>query len=123
LALLDHPGMPTPKAWFRTDPMTGQFGYVRLLGDRYEIEEKTKFWDKTVVNRSREIADWTEACEKITQRRMDVFVYINNHYAGHARASVREFLQQWKERQQTASSRTKSLAASQETKDLPPAST
>jgi uncharacterized protein YecE (DUF72 family) len=116
LALIDHPWMPTAKAWFKTDPMTGQFGYVRLLGDRYEIEEKTKSWDKTITDRSREIADWTEACEKITQRGMDVFVYINNHYAGHAPASVREFLGLWRERRKTALSGTKSGVEFDETK-------
>lgn len=116
LALIDHPWMPTPKAWFKADPMTGQFGYIRLLGDRYEIEERTKSWDKTVMDRSREIADWTEACEKITRRGMDVFVYINNHYAGHAPASVREFLRQWKERQKTTLPGVESKAAFQETK-------
>ena len=117
LALIDHPWMPTAREWFRTDPMTAKFGYVRLLGDRYEIEEKTKSWDKTVTDRTREIGDWTEACEKITRRGMDVFVYINNHYAGHAPASVREFLKQWRGRRpESVPPGTESLAIIQETK-------
>ena len=37
------------------DVVTSDFVYVRLLGDRYAIEEVTKTWDKTVVDRSREI--------------------------------------------------------------------
>jgi uncharacterized protein YecE (DUF72 family) len=98
IAVVDHPWMPTAKTWFKTDPVTAPIAYVRLLGDRYEIEEKTKTWDRVVVDRSREIGDWTGVCEKITQRGVDVFVYINNHYAGHAPASVRQFLQQWQER-------------------------
>jgi len=98
IALVDHPWMPSPKTWFKTDPVTGPVAYVRLLGDRYEIEKTTKNWDKVIVDRSREVADWITVCEKITQRGVDVFVYINNHYAGHAPALVRQFLQQWRER-------------------------
>jgi uncharacterized protein YecE (DUF72 family) len=37
------------------------------------------------------------ACEKITHRGLEVFVYINNHYAGHTPASVHEFLRRWRE--------------------------
>ncbi len=100
LTMIDHPWMPTAEGWFEEeDPLTAQFGYVRLLGDRYAIEEKTKTWDKTVVDRSREMQDWTSACERITKRGMEVFVYINNHYAGHAPASVREFLTRWRKSQ------------------------
>ncbi len=98
IALVDHPWMPAPKTWFKTDPVTAPLAYVRLLGDRYDIEQKTKIWDTVIVDRSREIADWTTVCEKITQRGVDAFVYINNHYAGHAPASVRQFLKEWRER-------------------------
>jgi uncharacterized protein YecE (DUF72 family) len=99
MALVDHPWMPTASEYFsNVDPMTADFGYVRMLGDRYEIEEKTKTWDKVVVDRSVEIGEWTKACETITKRGSDVFVYINNHYSGHAPATVREFLNRWKEK-------------------------
>lgn len=86
LALVDHPWMPSAPAWFRTDPVTAQTGYVRLLGDRYAIEARTKFWDKVVVDRSREISDWVDACEKMTRRGTDVFVYITT--------TTRDMLQQ-----------------------------
>lgn len=96
--LVDHPYMPNADGYFdRADPVTSGVGYVRLLGDRYAIEEQTKNWDKTIIDRSREYRDWTTACEKLTKRGVDVFVYINNHYAGHAPAGVREFLKYWRE--------------------------
>ena len=120
IALVDHPWMPSPKTWFKTDPVTGPVAYVRLLGDRYEIEEKTKTWDKVIVDRSREIADWTTVCDRITQRGVDVFVYINNHYSGHAPASVRQFLKQWQERQ--AGTVAVSVVTEKETKFAPVAS-
>lgn len=96
--LVDHPYMPKAPGYFdEADPATSNFAYIRLLGDRYAIEEQTKTWDKVIIDRSREYRDWTEACEKLTKRGIDVFVYINNHYAGHAPAGVREFLKYWRE--------------------------
>lgn len=35
----------------RIDPITTNFTYVRLLGDRKGIEEQTKVWDKPKVYR------------------------------------------------------------------------
>jgi uncharacterized protein YecE (DUF72 family) len=97
-ALVDHPYMPKAEGYFTdVEPVTSGVAYVRLLGDRYAIEEQTKTWDKTIIDRSREYRDCTTACEKLTKRGVDVFVYINNHYAGHAPAGVREFLQYWRE--------------------------
>lgn len=97
-ALVDHPYMPKPEAYFDgVDPVTSGIAYIRLLGDRYGIEEQTKTWDKTIIDRSREYRDWTAACETVTRRGVDAYVYINNHYAGHAPAGVREFLKKWRE--------------------------
>jgi uncharacterized protein YecE (DUF72 family) len=111
---LDHPWMPTSSGYLQVpDATTADFGYVRLLGDRYAIEEKTTSWDKTIIDRSHEFRDWTTACEKLTRRGVDTFVYINNHYAGHAPASVREFLQYWKERDKTG---TPELGSAENTK-------
>jgi len=96
--LVDHPYMPNAEGYFgEMDPGITPAGYVRLLGDRYAIEEQTKTWDRTIIDRAREYRDWTAACEKLTKRGIDVFVYINNHYAGHAPAGVREFLKYWRE--------------------------
>jgi uncharacterized protein YecE (DUF72 family) len=72
LALIDHPWMPR-------------------LGDRKGIEEKTESWDKTIVDRKRELSEWVEIVRKVHQRRIQIFAYANNHYAGHAPATVRQF--------------------------------
>jgi hypothetical protein len=37
------------------DPITSDFAYIRLLGDRKGIEQKTKVGDKVVVDRSKEL--------------------------------------------------------------------
>ena len=52
LALIDQAWMPRPAQWFeKLDPITTDFTYVRWLGDRKSIEEQTKVWDKTIVDR------------------------------------------------------------------------
>jgi uncharacterized protein YecE (DUF72 family) len=93
-ALIDHPWMPRPAELFaRFDPITADFAYIRLLGDRYGIEEQTRTWDKVIVDRSREVQDWVGICHRLVRRGVEVLVYANNHYAGHAPATVRMILE------------------------------
>jgi uncharacterized protein YecE (DUF72 family) len=94
LALIDHPWMPRPKIWFKYgDAVTTDFTYIRWLGDRKGIEEKTTTWDKTIVDRKSELLEWVEACRAILKRKIRIFAFANNHYAGHGPATVRLFLQ------------------------------
>jgi uncharacterized protein YecE (DUF72 family) len=91
LALIDHPYMYRPGELFsRFEPITGDFAYVRLLGDRHGIERTTKRWDKEVVDRTGELGEWAEIVRKIEERRIKVYVYVNNHFAGHAPATARQ---------------------------------
>jgi uncharacterized protein YecE (DUF72 family) len=93
LALIDHPWMPRPREWFsRGDAVTTDFTYIRWLGNRKEIEEQTKTWDKTIVDRKSELLEWVEACRAFLKRKISVFAFANNHYAGHGPATVRLFL-------------------------------
>ncbi len=99
LALIDHPWMPRPKEWMaRGDPITAEFTYIRWLGDRKGIEEETKTWDKVIVNRERNLEEWVEACRNFNQRSIAIFAFANNHYAGHAPATVRLFLKLWRKK-------------------------
>ena len=89
LALIDQSWIPPPAQWFDTiDPITADFTYVRLLGDRKAVEEQTKVWDKVVVDRSAELAKWVEVLKKL---QIPIYVYANNHYAGYAPATVELF--------------------------------
>jgi uncharacterized protein YecE (DUF72 family) len=98
LALIDHPWMPRPAQLFRdADPVTSDFAYIRWLGDRKGIEERTKTWDKTIMDRHSELTEWANVCWKISGRGVPVFAYANNHYAGHAPATIRLFEQIWNE--------------------------
>ena len=97
LALIDHPWMPRPREWIaQGDPITSDFTYIRWLGDRKGIEERTKSWDKVIVDRQQELEEWVEACQNFNQRNIAIFGFANNHYAGHAPATVRLFWDLWR---------------------------
>jgi uncharacterized protein YecE (DUF72 family) len=89
LALIDQSWMPRPAQWFeKVDPITADFTYVRLLGDRKGIEAQTKIWNKVVVDRSNELAEWSEI---LGQLKIPIYVYANNHYAGYGPGTVEMF--------------------------------
>jgi uncharacterized protein YecE (DUF72 family) len=77
------------------DPITADFTYVRLLGDRKGIEEKTKTWDRVIVNRTIEVGEWVRYLRPVIQRGIRVLVYVNNHYSGYAPATAELFRKQW----------------------------
>jgi uncharacterized protein YecE (DUF72 family) len=90
LTLTEQKWMPTPaEVASRIDPVTGPLAFVRLIGDRQAIEKVTSTWDKTVVDRSTELAATAEVIRPIA-RRVPVLVFANNHYAGHSPETARE---------------------------------
>lgn len=92
LTLIDQAWMPRPSEWFaKLDPITADFTYIRWLGDRKGIEKLTKTWDKTIVNRTQELTEWVEIVRKVHKRKIQIFAYANNHYAGHAPATIEQF--------------------------------
>jgi uncharacterized protein YecE (DUF72 family) len=95
--LIDHPWMPYISDLVeKHDVVTTDFMYIRWLGDRYKIEEQTKSWDKIIIDRSSAMESWANAIQSIDRSGTDpIYGYFNNHYAGHAPASVRLFEQIW----------------------------
>ena len=94
LALIDHSYMPRPRQWFeRVDPITADFSYVRWLGDRKEIEARTKIWNKTIVDRSKELAEWADVLAKL---KVPIYIYANNHYSGYGPDTVEMFRNLWR---------------------------
>jgi len=76
--------MPSPaRLMEELDVATGLFGYVRLLGDRKEIEQITTTWNRVVLDRTYEIHSAAQAVRRLA-RQLPVFVFANNHYAGYA---------------------------------------
>jgi uncharacterized protein YecE (DUF72 family) len=74
--------------WF--DPVTTNFSYVRLLGDRQEIEKITKTWGKEVIDRDEQLQRWAKVLKRLAEREVETYVFANNHYAGHAPATARK---------------------------------
>jgi uncharacterized protein YecE (DUF72 family) len=96
-ALIDQAWMPRVSEIIeKFDPITADFTYIRLLGDRKGIEQKTKVWDKVIVDRSRELMSWVNVCQRTVKRGVITYVYVNNHYAGFAPATVEQFQKLWK---------------------------
>lgn len=95
-ALIDHPWM-TPVAQFaaKLDVVTADFSYIRWLGDRKGIEEKTQHWDRVIVDREEEMRSWIPLIRGLLKRRIQVMGYFNNHYAGFAPGSIELFGKVW----------------------------
>jgi uncharacterized protein YecE (DUF72 family) len=99
LVFADLPYMPGPAELSRKfDPITADWTYIRWLGDRKGIEEQTTNWDKPIVDRTAELTSWVDYCYQIRQRGVIVFAYANNHYAGHAPATISQFLELWRKK-------------------------
>ena len=92
LVLQDHSFMPSVERAFSTiDPFTGDFVYIRLLGDRKAIEAKTTVWNQVVEGRTASMTSWVDVCQMVQRRGVPQYVYFNNHYEGFAVASVELF--------------------------------
>jgi len=96
LALIDQSWVPRP--WEMLEPfdlITSDFTYVRWLGDRKAIEEKTNTWDKTIVDRHGDMSEWVKILRNVHKRKIQIFAYANNHYAGHGPATAELFRSMW----------------------------
>jgi len=90
LVLVDQEWMPHGDRIERLmEPVTADFVYVRLLGDRKEIEAITGTWEREVMDRQRSLERWAELLARFAQQELLTWVFVNNHYAGHAPATVR----------------------------------
>lgn len=107
LALTDYHTMPAPAIVDERVSMTADFAYVRFLGDhrrmdRLVAEAKAKGerggeWESILVDRSHEMALAIPVIARALTRGADVFVYVNNHYAGFAPGSIDLFVKLWRE--------------------------
>jgi uncharacterized protein YecE (DUF72 family) len=96
LTLIDQGWMPRP--WEMKDNLdliTSDFTYVRWLGDRRGIEEKTTTWDKVIVDRQGDLSEWVSLLKKIQERRIMILAFANNHYAGFGPGTVDLFRRLW----------------------------
>src|SRR5271155_4846013 len=95
LVLQDIHTMPGP-AEMPFDPITADFSYVRLLGNRKQIEMTTTVWEKIVEDKSEKISSWVSYCQVVQRRGIKQYVYANNHYEGFGPGTVEKFRELWK---------------------------
>jgi uncharacterized protein YecE (DUF72 family) len=96
LALIDQAWMPRPKQVFaRMDPITADFAYVRWLGDRKGIEDKTKIWNEIIVNRTQDLSELVDVLKKFHELKIQILAFANNHYAGFGPGTLEEFRKLW----------------------------
>ena len=89
LVLVDQAWMPHgDEVERKMDPVTAGLAYVRLLGDRQEIEKLTTTWENEVIDRTDRLTRWAGFLVRMLEREVPTVVYVNNHYAGHAPATV-----------------------------------
>lgn len=98
LALIDQSWMPRP--WEIKTPLdlvTTDWSYVRWLGDRKGIEELTATWDKTIIDRTQDIVEWVKILRQMVAARKTrhLYLFANNHYAGHGPGTVKLFVDLW----------------------------
>ncbi len=99
LALADQAWMPHgDEIMEKFDPITTDFFYVRLIGNRKEIEKITKSWEKEVIDRNESLDRWADLFEGLYSRNLDSLVYVNNHYAGHAPQTARRLSEKIRQR-------------------------
>jgi len=69
---------------------------VSCWGSQRHPEKETKVWDKVIVNRLKRATQLgVDVCQQISRRGAKVYVYVNNHYSGHAPKTVADFLKLW----------------------------
>jgi uncharacterized protein YecE (DUF72 family) len=67
---------------------TADHTYIRLLGDRRKIQRV----DREQIDRTRELNAWSEAITTLAGSVPNVWVLVNNHYAGHSPQTVRQMM-------------------------------
>jgi len=65
---------------------TADFSYIRWMGPDRGIVD----YSRIQADRTKEIDTWASVLPLVTQRVTAIYGYVNNHFAGHAPASVRE---------------------------------
>lgn len=89
LVLVDINYMPHP-ADLELDLVTTDFTYVRLIGDRKAVEAKTDKFDRIVVDQTARLDRWAAYLAMLQKRASEIYVYANDHYAGHGPGTIRE---------------------------------
>ena len=86
LAYLPHPADVAAKL----PVVTTDFVYGRLIGDRKAVEERTKTFDKLVLDQGESLDRWATLLRTLLEEVPRAYVFANNHFAGHGPATIRD---------------------------------
>jgi uncharacterized protein YecE (DUF72 family) len=67
--------------------LTANFTYIRLLGNRKQIPDD---FSHARVNRDKDLDWWAKWINRILERELEVYVYSNNRYQGHAPTTIEQ---------------------------------
>ena len=90
LALVDARWIPRSVMLKLADRPTADFAYLRWMGPNRDIVD----FSRVQHDRSKEIDAWVKAMPAIAKRVKTIHGYANNHFSGHAPATVRELQRQ-----------------------------
>jgi uncharacterized protein YecE (DUF72 family) len=86
LALVDARWIPRRTMTMLADRPTSNFAYVRWMGpDRSLVD-----YSRIQVDRTRELEAWAKVLPALSAKVRTVYGYVNNHFAGHSPATVRQ---------------------------------
>src|SRR5207344_1844895 len=86
LALTDARWIPRKQMLSLVSRPTADFLYLRWMGADSSLVD----FSRIQMDRTREIESWVSQVTPVADAGRDVFGFVNNHFAGHAPASVRE---------------------------------
>lgn len=89
LTLTDARWIPRKTMLALADRPTADFAYVRWMGPNRDLVD----YSRIQVDRTRELAAWALVLPALAKRVRTVYGYINNHFAGHSPASLRDLQQ------------------------------
>lgn len=86
LALTDGKWVSREKSLSLIEQQQSSFSYIRWLGPR----ELTDF-SRIQIDRTKELSQWADAFQVISQKSSIIYGYFNNHFQGHSPASSNKF--------------------------------
>jgi uncharacterized protein YecE (DUF72 family) len=86
LTLTDARWIPRKTMLALAERPTADFAYVRWMGPNRDIVD----YSRIQIDRSRELEAWALVLPALARRVQTVYGYVNNHFAGHSPASLRE---------------------------------
>jgi uncharacterized protein YecE (DUF72 family) len=94
--LLDQAWMPRIDTLAQAlDLVTSDFCYVRFMGDRKGLEQRTQKFDEIIEDKTEDMQVWAEELKKIVAKGTRTYTFFSNYYAGYGPGSAKLFEEIW----------------------------